>query len=202
MAEAEGRFTKARLEAFSDGVIAVIVTIMVLDLKAPEGGAIEDLIRLWPAFSIYLVSYVFMAIYWINHHSLLNLATRVTPALIWSNNVLLFCLSLIPFSTAYVANTHLAPLPTMLYGGLQLLCGLGYALTLSTIVYQRRNDRGFRERTRPRQRKNFISLGVYAVSVVVAAFSPTTALAVYLLVGVAYIAPGLFADPAGEMLDE
>lgn len=198
MAEGDGSFSKGRLEAFSDGVIAVIITIMVLDLKAPESGAPEDLLKLWPEFAIYLVSYVFMAIYWINHHSLLNLITRVTPTLIWSNNVLLFCLSLIPFSTAYVANTRLAPLPTMLYGGVQLACGLGFALTLSRILALRRDEAEFVALTRARQRKNWISIGVYAASVVIAGFSPATALAIYVLVAVAYIAPGLFADAASE----
>src|SRR6516164_9176110 len=109
MAESEERFSKARLEAFSDGVIAVIITIMVLDLKAPASADPADLFRLWPSFVIYLVSFVYVAIYWINHHNLVFGARRVTARLIWANNALLFCLSLVPFATAYVADTDLAP---------------------------------------------------------------------------------------------
>ena len=94
----------SRLEAFSDGVIAVIITIMVLELKAPETPEPLALLKLWPSFAIYLVSFVMVAIYWINHHNLLVQAGRVTSRLIWANNTLLFCLSLIPFATAYVAD--------------------------------------------------------------------------------------------------
>jgi uncharacterized membrane protein len=101
MAESEERFSKARLEAFSDGVIAVIITIMVLDLKAPESAEPAALFKLWPLFVIYLVSFVFVAIYWINHHNQLTSARYVTARLIWANNALLFALSLIPFATAW-----------------------------------------------------------------------------------------------------
>lgn len=199
MADKEGGFSKGRLEAFSDGVIAVIITIMVLELKAPEGEALGDLLKLWPAFSIYLVSFVFVAIYWINHHNLLTLAPRATPVLIWANNLLLFFLSLIPFATAYVANTRLAPLPTMIYAGLQLLCGLGYALIFATIVAQRRDDAAFMIVARARGLKNLISLSAYALSVVVAAFSPMGAMAIFVVVALVYVVPGLFAKaPAAE----
>jgi Endosomal/lysosomal potassium channel TMEM175/Delta-aminolevulinic acid dehydratase len=126
MPEAQRRFSMSRLEAFSDGVIAVIITIMVLELKAPETPEPAALLRLWPSFAIYLVSFVLVAIYWINHHNLLISAGGVTARLIWANNALLFCLSLIPFATAYVADTQLAPFPTMVYGALQFVCGLAY----------------------------------------------------------------------------
>lgn len=191
MAESEGSFTRARLEAFSDGVIAVVITIMVLDLKAPQSSAPEDLLSLWPAFVVYLVSYLFVAIYWINHHSLLAQVARVTPLLIWSNSLLLFFLSLIPFSTAYVANTHLAALPMAIYGGVQFLCGLGFATTFSIIVADRRDETAFLERARPRRRKNMLSLIAYAVGVGVAFLNPLGALAIFLGISVAYVVPGL-----------
>ena len=192
MAETEGNFTRARLEAFSDGVIAVIITIMVLDLKAPTSASPEELVSLWPSFSVYLVSYLFVAIYWINHHSLLAQAERATPLLIWSNSLLLFFLSLIPFSTAYVANTHLAALPMALYGGVQFLCGLGFAATLSVIVRDRRGETEFQARAVARVRKNLISLAAYALGVVVAFINPMLSLAIYLGVSIAYVVPGLF----------
>jgi len=198
MTEMEGTFSKARLEAFSDGVIAVIITIMVLELKAPEHDALPELLKLWPSFSIYLVSFVFVAIYWINHHNLLTQARRVTPSLIWANNMLLFFLSLIPFATAYVANTRLAPLPTMVYAGLQFACSLGFALVFTMVMRQRRDDAEFMTVAVARRRKNLLSLGAYALSVVVAAVSPLGALAIFVGVAIAYVVPGLFAKPMHE----
>jgi uncharacterized membrane protein len=199
MSDTEGAFSKSRLEAFSDGVIAVIITIMVLELKAPESAEVGDLLKLWPSFAIYLVSFVFVAVYWINHHSILTLATRITPGIIWANNILLFCLSLIPFATAYVANTSLGPLPTEVYGALQLACSAGFALTFNTIVDQRRDDSEFmRTLVARRRRKNWLSVGAYALAVVAATVSPLSALAIFVAVLVAYVVPGLFADRQRE----
>ena len=199
MSDTEGAFSKSRLEAFSDGVIAVIITIMVLELKAPESAEVGDLLKLWPSFSIYLVSFVFVAVYWINHHSILTLATRITPGIIWANNTLLFCLSLIPFATAYVANTNLGPLPTEVYGALQLACSAGFALTFNTIVDQRRDDSEFmRTLVAWRRRKNWLSVGAYALAVVAATVNPLSALAIFVAVLVAYVVPGLFADRQRE----
>ena len=199
MSDTEGAFSKSRLEAFSDGVIAVIITIMVLELKAPESAEVGDLLKLWPSFAIYLVSFVFVAVYWINHHSILTLATRITPGIIWANNILLFCLSLIPFATAYVANTNLGPLPTEVYGALQLACSAGFALTFNTIVDQRRDDSEFmRTLVARRRRKNWLSVGAYALAVVAATVSPLSALAIFVAVLVAYVVPGLFADRQRE----
>jgi len=199
MSDTEGAFSKSRLEAFSDGVMAVIITIMVLELKAPESAEVGDLLKLWPSFAIYLVSFVFVAVYWINHHSILTLATRITPGIIWANNILLFCLSLIPFATAYVANTNLGPLPTEVYGALQLACSAGFALTFNTIVDQRRDDSEFmRTLVARRRRKNWLSVGAYALAVVAATVSPLSALAIFVAVLVAYVVPGLFADRRRE----
>jgi uncharacterized membrane protein len=199
MSDTEGAFSKSRFEAFSDGVIAVIITIMVLELKAPESAEVGDLLKLWPSFAIYLVSFVFVAVYWINHHSILTLATRITPGIIWANNILLFCLSLIPFATAYVANTNLGPLPTQVYGALQLACSAGFALTFNTIVDQRRDDSEFmRTLVARRRRKNWLSVGAYALAVVAATVSPLSALAIFVAVLVAYVVPGLFADRQRE----
>lgn len=194
MAENEGRFSKARLEAFSDGVMAVIITIMVLDLKAPETAEPAALLRLWPSFLIYLVSFAFVAIYWINHHYLLMAVRRVTASLIWANATLLFCLSLIPFATAYVGATDLAPFPTMVYGALQFGCGLAFFLIVSTIAAQRRDEGEFMAAFRPWRRQNVASLAAYALATAVAAFSPIAALALFVLVGLAYVVPGLVAE--------
>ena len=196
MADSDGRFSKARLEDFSDGVIAVIITIMVLDLKAPESAEPAALLKLWPSFMIYLVSFVFVAIYWINHHNLLTAARRVTTSLIWANASLLFCLSLIPYATAYVGDTRLAPFPTMVYGALQFACALSFFLLVSTIAAQRRDEGDFMVGFRPRQAQDIAGLGVYAAATVLAAFSPIAALILFVAVALAYVVPGLVADAA------
>ncbi|THD48845.1 MAG: DUF1211 domain-containing protein [Bradyrhizobium sp.] len=194
LAQVENAFSKARLEAFSDGVIAVIITIMVLDLKPPASADPADLFKLWPSFVIYFVSFTFVAIYWINHHAILTAAHHATPSLIWANNSLLFCLSLVPFSTAYVGATNLAQFPTMIYAALQLACGLAFKLTFATIVAQRRNDPEFMAGERARRIQNGSALTVYFLSIGVAWLSPISALALFIAVAVAYVVPGLFAD--------
>jgi uncharacterized membrane protein len=192
MAEAGGAFSKARVEAFSDGVLAVIITIMVLDLKVPETDDLAALTRLWPSFAIYVVSFAFVAIYWINHHAIMMAAREATASLIWANNTLLLCLSLIPFATAYVGATHISPLATMTYAALQFACGLVFTLTFSTVVAQRRDDAEFMAAARARRLQNLSAIAVYGVSIFVAAISPVSALALFLAVAVAYVVPGLF----------
>jgi uncharacterized membrane protein len=137
MSISQGSLSKARVEAFSDGVMAVIITIMVLDLKAPRSGEPAALLRLWPSFAIYLVSFFLTTIYWINHHGIMMQARRVTTGLLWASSGLLFWTSLIPFATAYVAVTRLAPLPTAIYAGLQCVCGIAFNVMFDTIVHQR-----------------------------------------------------------------
>jgi uncharacterized membrane protein len=194
MAELEGRFSKGRLEAFSDGVIAVIITIMVLDLKAPETAEPAALLRLWPSFLIYFVSYGFAAIYWINHHNLLVEARAVTARLIWVNNALLFSLSLIPFATAYVAATDIAALPTVVYGGLQFACALAYRALSAVIAAQRRDEPDFVRHAQGRRMQDVAGLVVYALATLVAAFAPIIAIAMFVAVALAYVVPGLIAD--------
>ncbi|MGA2493263.1 MAG: TMEM175 family protein [Roseiarcus sp.] len=194
MAEAENAFSKARVEAFSDGVLAVIITIMVLDLKAPESDDLAGLARLSPSFAIYVVSFAFVAIYWINHHAIMMAARQATASLIWANNALLLCLSLIPFATAYVGATHISPLATMVYAALQFACGLAFTLTYSTIVAQRRDDAEFMAAARARRLQNRAAIAVYGVSILVAAVSPVSALALFVAVAVAYVVPGLFNE--------
>ena len=193
MAESEGTFSRGRVEAFSDGVIAVIITIMVLDLKAPANADPAALTALWPAFAIYVVSFAFVAIYWINHHALFTLAKSVDAGLIWANNFLLLCLSLIPFATAYVAQTHLAPFPTAVYGALQFACGLSFALAFETIARARREEGDFAATARDLRRKNILSLGVYGVATLLALVSPIAAMALFALIALIYVVPTLLA---------
>jgi uncharacterized membrane protein len=119
---------KGRLEAFSDGVIAIIITIMVLELKVPHGGTLDTLLPLLPVFFSYVLSFIYVGIYWNNHHHMLHASTRVTGAVLWANLHLLFWLSLIPFVTGWMGENHFAMLPVALYGFVLLMCGLAYTL--------------------------------------------------------------------------
>jgi uncharacterized membrane protein len=197
MSSTQASFSKARFEAFSDGVMAVIITIMVLDLRAPKSAEPAALLRLWPSLAIYLVSFSLTTIYWVNHHSLMMQARRVTTGLLWANSGLLFCASLIPFATAYVAETRLAPLPTAVYAGLQCICGIAFNVMFRTIV-QQRDDAAFRRRAKIRQRQNLVAVGVYAVSALVALVSPVVAVLLFTAVSVAYVAPPTFLGAGGE----
>jgi uncharacterized membrane protein len=188
MSSSEGSFSKARVEAFSDGVMAVIITIMVLDLKPPPSAEPGALVHLWPSFAIYLVSFFLTTVYWINHHSLVVQAHRVTPGLLWANGGVLFSASLIPFATAYVAQTHLAPFPTAVYAGLQCICGIAFGLLFHTIV-QQHDDEGFRKRAKIRRRQNLVAIMVYALSAAVALLSPPIAIVLFAAVSLAYVAP-------------
>lgn len=132
--EQEGRGGIARVEAFSDGVIAIIVTIMVLELKAPTDEALSALWRLWPTFLAYVLSYVYVAIYWVNHHKLFSHAMVVTSGLVWANIALLFALSLVPFSTAYLGEHHFGRDATLLYLLTMLLPALAYAVLQGVIM--------------------------------------------------------------------
>src|SRR5256885_10545112 len=122
-----------RLEAFSDGVIAIIITIMVLELKAPHAPSPEELLALWPTFLSYVMSYVMVAIYWLNHHRLFHLAKPVDTRILWANILLLFCLSLVPFSTAYAGENRLSPFATAVYAAVLLLCALAYLVLIGAI---------------------------------------------------------------------
>jgi len=126
--------SKTRLEAFSDGVLAILITIMVLELKVPHGTDLEALRPLAPVFLAYVLSFVYLGIYWTNHHHLIHAATRVTGGVLWANLHLLFWLSLTPFVTAWMGENHNAPLPTAVYGAVQLCAALAYTILVRTIL--------------------------------------------------------------------
>jgi uncharacterized membrane protein len=125
---------KNRLEAFSDGVIAVNITILVLELKAPHGEGIEALVPLLPAFLSYVLSFVYIGIYWNNHHHMLRAVERISGAVLWANLLLLFWLSLLPFATAWMGENHFGPTPTALYGVVLLMAAISYWVLQQTII--------------------------------------------------------------------
>ena len=131
---------KGRLEAFSDGVIAIIITIMVLELKVPHGHDLEALAPLVPVFFSYVLSFVYVGIYWNNHHHLFQAAGRVNSSVLWRNLHLLFWLSLIPFVTGWMGENHFTSLPTALYGGILLMSSLAYLLLQRAVIGEQGRD--------------------------------------------------------------
>jgi uncharacterized membrane protein len=127
---------KGRLEAFSDGVIAILITIMVLELKVPHGTDWAALRPLVPVFLTYILSFVFLGIYWNNHHHMLHAADRINGRILWANHHLLFWLSLVPFATGWMGENHFAPLPTAVYGAVLLLAAIAYVILQHAIVVE------------------------------------------------------------------
>jgi TMEM175 potassium channel family protein len=125
---------KTRLEAFSDGVIAIIITIMVLEMKVPHGESIEALLPLLPIFLSYVLSFVYVGIYWNNHHHMLHASTRVSGSVLWANLHLLFWLSLFPFATGWMGENHFAPIPSALYGVVLLMAAIAYWILQQTLI--------------------------------------------------------------------
>ena len=130
-----------RLEAFSDGVIAIIITIMVLDLKVPHGTSLSDLTPVAPVFLSYVLSFIYIAIYWNNHHHLLQLVEKIDGAIMWANMHLMFWLSLIPFATGWFGENHIAPIPTAIYGVPLLMSSIAYFLLQFAITRHRENKK-------------------------------------------------------------
>jgi uncharacterized membrane protein len=125
---------KGRFEAFSDGVLAIIITIMVLELHVPHGDDLAALAAQWPVFLSYVLSFIYVGIYWNNHHHLLHAATRVTGGMLWANLHLLFWLSLFPFATGWMGENHFAPLPSAVYGGVLLMAAIAWFVLQSAIL--------------------------------------------------------------------
>ena len=178
-----------RLEAFSDGVIAIIVTIMVLELKVPHDTSSAALFERWPVFLSYVLSFVVVAIMWVNHHHMIHAARRADAALLWSNNHLLFWMSLIPFATAYMGETHGTPLVVAVYGGVLALASMAFTLMRGVIAGQHRDDADSITHHRRVQLKNLLSAGIYAGSVPMAFLSVRVSLAIFCLVPALYFLP-------------
>src|SRR5712672_2197813 len=153
--------TKGRLEAFSDGVIAILITIMVLELRAPHGTDWQALRPMLPAFLTYVLSFVFLGIYWNNHHHMLHAAERINGAILWANLHLLFWLSLIPAATAWLGETSSAPVPTAVYGLVLLMAGVAYYI-LTTALVNFLGPHSTLAKAVGRDRKGLISVAMYA----------------------------------------
>jgi uncharacterized membrane protein len=179
---------KTRLEAFSDGVIAILITILVLELKIPQEGTWEALKPLAPVFLTYVLSFVFLGIYWNNHHHLLHAADGISGGILWANLHLLFWLSLVPFTTAWMGENHFASLPTAIYGVVLLLAAIAYYILVRTIIAQQ----GAHSRLAAavgRDAKGVISPIIYLVAIVATLEHPGLAQALYVVVAVIWLIP-------------
>jgi uncharacterized membrane protein len=180
--------SKGRLEAFSDGVIAIIITIMVLELKAPHGAEPLALRPLAPAFLSYVLSYVYLGIYWNNHHHLMQAVRQVSGPVLWANLHLLFWLSLIPFTTAWMGENHFAARPVSLYGVVLMFAGVAYFILVRTLLACHPKDSALATAIGS-DFKGKVSVAIYAVAIVLAFASPRLACALYVLVAVIWLVP-------------
>jgi uncharacterized membrane protein len=179
---------KGRLEAFSDGVIAIIITIMVLELRAPHDAGWEALRPLVATFLSYVLSFVFVGIYWNNHHHLLHAVEHVDGRILWANLNLLFWMSLIPFATAWMGESRWAAVPTAVYGLDLLMAALAYPLLEAAIIAQQGYDSRLRAALGSR-RKEKISVASYVVAIVLVTVSPWISLAIYVGVALLWLVP-------------
>jgi uncharacterized membrane protein len=180
--------TKGRMEAFSDGVIAVIITILVLELRVPHEPTLAALIPVAPVFLSYVLSFVFLGIYWSNHHHLLQAVKHVDGRVLWANLHLLFWLSLIPFVTGWMGENHFAAQPVALYGVILLFAGLAYFILARLLVSLHGLDSTIAIAL-GRDVKGLLSLGIYLVAIPLAFFRWWLAFALYFLVAVMWLIP-------------
>ena len=180
--------TTSRMEAFSDGVIAIIITIMVLELRPPHEVTLASLRPLIPVFLSYLLSFVFLGIYWNNHHHLLHAAERVDGRVLWANLHLLFWLSLIPFATAWMGENHFASWPVALYGIILQLAAIAYFILVRTLLTLNGPD-SLLARALGSDFKGKISMVIYIVAIPLAFVRPWIAGAIYVMVAVSWLIP-------------
>ena len=186
--QAETALSPGRLEAFSDGVLAIIITIMVLELKVPHDDSLAALAPLVPVFLSYVLSFIYLGIYWTNHHHLLRTCTRVTGGILWANLYLLFWLSLVPFVTGWMGENHFGSMPTALYGVVLLLAGLAYTTLQQQIIASQGPD-SLLQRAVQKDRKGKASHLLYALAIILAFWWRWVAQAIYVFVALLWLVP-------------
>ena len=179
---------KNRLEAFSDGVIAIIITIMVLELKVPHGEGIETLVPLIPVFLSYVLSFVYLGIYWNNHHHMLHVTQTVTGPMLWANLHLLFWLSLVPFATGWMGENHFAAAPSALYGGVLLMAAIAYVILQQLIIASQGPDSILKKAVH-RDWKGKVSPVLYAAAILLAFRWQWISLGLYVVVALIWLIP-------------
>jgi uncharacterized membrane protein len=180
--------TKERMEAFSDGVLAVVITIMVLDMKPPHETSLAAMRPLIPVFLSYVLSFIYVGIYWNNHHHLLHAAEHVSGAVLWANLHLMFWLSLIPFTTAWVGENHVNAWPVALYGIVLLCAAIAYYILTRVLIHLHGQDSTLAKSV-GEDKKGKISIAVYAAAVPLAFVQPWIAAVGYVIVAVMWLVP-------------
>jgi uncharacterized membrane protein len=179
---------KGRIEAFSDGVIAIIITIMVLELKVPHEASFDALFRLWPIFLSYVLSFIYVGIYWNNHHHLFMVVKKVNGSVLWANLHLLFWLSMIPFATAWMGENHFAPLPISLYGFVMLMNGIAYYI-LTTMLIKHHGEESVIAKAVGSDIKGKISCLFYIIAIPCAFLNVAISGSIYVLVAFIWLVP-------------
>ena len=179
---------KTRLEAFSDGVIAILITIMVLELRIPEGADWDSVQPIVPVFLTYVLSFVVLGIYWSNHHHLLHMADRITGGILWANLHLLFWLSLTPFATGWMGRNHFAPLPTAMYGVVLLPSAVSYTVLVRMIIAAQGPSSRLKAAIGS-DAKGYLSLAMYAAAIPLAFVNRWIAYALYVAVVLIWLVP-------------
>ena len=180
--------TAGRLEAFSDGVIAIVITIMVLEMKVPHGSGLMELAPLLPVFLSYVLSFVYVGIYWNNHHHMLHACTTVTGAILWANLHLLFWLSLFPFTTGWMGENHFTTVPTVLYGLVLLMAAIAYYLLQQAIIRAQGQDSLLKQAV-GRDWKGKLSPVLYIVAIVATLRSSWISQAVFVIAALIWLIP-------------
>jgi uncharacterized membrane protein len=179
---------KTRLEAFSDGVIAIIITIMVLELKVPHGGTFDVLLPLWPVFMSYVLSFIYVGIYWNNHHHMLHAVKEVSGGVLWANLHLLFWLSLIPFVTAWMGENHFENGPTAAYGFVLFMCSIAYLILVQALTVKHPKNAALAEAI-GNDRKGKLSCVLYLAGVALSWFGAWLGFLVYAAVAIVWLIP-------------
>ena len=180
---------KGRLEAFSDGVLAIIITIMVLEIKVPHGDMLEDLKPLLPIFMSYVLSFIYIGIYWNNHHHLMQVVHKVSGAVLWSNIHLLFWLSLVPFATAWMGENHFSKWPVILYGFILMMAGVAYYILAHSLTAIHGKESTL-ARAIGKDNKGIISVVLYITGIIVCLFiHPWAGFSLYVIVAAIWFIP-------------
>lgn len=188
--------TKGRLEAFSDGVLAIVITIMVLELRPPEGDTLDGLFALWPKLLAYVMSFVYIGIYWNNHHHLLRATHTISSGVLWANLHLLFWLSLVPIATAWIGDTAFAPIPVAVYGVTVLMPAVAFSILVYALIRVPGQNPGLVEALGD-NRKGWVSILLYAVSIPIALVYPYASVAMFVIVSAMWFIPDRRFERAG-----
>lgn len=180
---------KNRLEAFSDGVLAIIITIMVLEIKVPHSSEWSELLKLWPVLFSYILSFIYVGIYWGNHHHLLYTVRQVNPGIIWSNMLLLFCLSLLPFATGWMGENHFETNTVVVYAVVMELNALAYYFLQSCILKSQNHNEKLKAALEKSKLKAILSQVAYLSAIPIAFWQPGISFFLFFAVAVAWIVP-------------